>query len=131
MHIHLSYIQFCMHLFPFIGVLLLAANAFSSDVYGVSGVVHGPQNTLVAEASVSLFTAHQVSLGSTATDDQGRFQFNRVPQGSYLLRVNARGFAEQRRLVDVPQAEATRLEVTLSLQPVLEQITVAADPGQV
>jgi hemoglobin/transferrin/lactoferrin receptor protein len=106
-----------------------AANARSGST--VSGVVLDSSGAALAGASVSLLSAQQVAVGSAKTDSQGRFTFNDVPSGSYLLVVASLGFAEQQQVVSVGQAAVDGVEVKLNPDALREEVTVTANQGVV
>ena len=68
----------------------------------------------------------------TYTDENGAFAFEKVPAGTYVLRVTARGWFEHRERVTVREGETT--EVNVLLKPVthgrLEGSVLADDPNQ-
>ncbi len=97
----------------------------------VAGIVKDPSGAGVAQAVVTLSDARQFMVGTTQTDVQGRFRMAAVPQGSFELLVTHRGFAPRRLVVSVPSAEAAKIEVTLGLAVLAEEITVTADLGLV
>ncbi|HTG14477.1 MAG TPA: carboxypeptidase-like regulatory domain-containing protein, partial [Blastocatellia bacterium] len=106
-----------------------AANARSG--FNVSGVVLDSSGAALADATVSLLSAQQVTVGTAKTDPQGRFTFNDVPSGSYQLVVASLGFAEQQQMVSVGQAAVENIEVKLNPGAVKEEVTVTANPGMV
>lgn len=85
----------------------------------------------VVGAAISLLTAQQMALDSAISNPEGRFQFSAVPTGNYLLRVGAGGFQERRVVLNVNQSDIAGMEIVLSPQPVMEKVTVTADPGRV
>lgn len=111
--------------------LLLSGAVWAGDEMLVAGVVQDANGGTVAGARVLLLNAQQGILGSTRTDAQGRFNFEHVPRGSYVLHVTALGFAERRVAANPAQADVANLEVVLSLESVHEEITVTANLGRV
>jgi hypothetical protein len=57
---------------------------------------------VVANAWVRIEDLTPAPIAVTATDENGRFIFGGLKQGTFLLRVRAQGFAEATRTVDVP-----------------------------
>jgi len=88
--------------------LVFIAGAQAADGVGVSGAVKDPSGAAVPGAQVSLQTAQQVILGSARTDSRGRFTFDGVLPGSYVLVVESKGFAEQRVALQVEGARKDR-----------------------
>lgn len=116
---------------------LFLAIAFTSatvraDNTAVTGIVKDGQGAVVADASLSLLDAGQAIVGSGRSDAQGRFRFESVPTGRYVLRVNSPGFAESRMALDVrPGGVLQDLQVKLELQSVRQYVTVTAHAGLV
>jgi len=115
--------------FPLI-VWLWCAPVHGETGQTVGGTVRDGQGGAIIGAEVVLANAQQVVQGSTRTDATGRFEFARVPRGSYMLRASAPDFAENRIAVQVRSA-AVELAVTLELGTVREEVTVTVAPGQV
>ncbi len=116
-------------------VLLLLNGALVQGLWAnagpnVSGVVRDKLGAVVSGAEVVLLTPQQSVQASTRSDRTGRFAFDAVPAGSYVLRVAMRGFAEQRLAVNVSAAPVA-LNVVLGIQPVRESVTITANPGRV
>jgi hemoglobin/transferrin/lactoferrin receptor protein len=108
-------------------LVLIATTASAAD-HPVSGVVRDGSGGVIVRANVSLLTAGQAIVGTTRTDEEGRFAFVSVPTGRYLLVVAAAGFAESRTPV---VAGATGVAVTLEPQPVRTEVSVTATRGAV
>ena len=72
-----------------IGTLLFAQPAFAQSI--ISGTVTDPQSALVPGARVGLLAA-QTEVRSTRTDAQGRYRFDAVSPGTYVVVVTAQGF---------------------------------------
>src|SRR5574337_1205400 len=65
---------------------LAGGSALGKEGRRVAGVVLDASGGAVAGADVSLLNAQQAVLGSARTDPRGRFVFEAVPHGSYVLR---------------------------------------------
>ncbi|HVG21725.1 MAG TPA: TonB-dependent receptor [Blastocatellia bacterium] len=109
----------------------LVRPAYARDAATVSGVVHDASGAVVSDASVSLLNAQRAIIGTAKTDAQGRFTIPNIPDGSYLLVVASRGFAEQRVAVNAGQGESENIEVIVEPRPLVEEVTVTATPGLV
>jgi hemoglobin/transferrin/lactoferrin receptor protein len=134
-----------MHMIPLAGVrkavfcllvaLLLSLTpggaAFARAGSNVSGVVLDSSGATVADASVSLLSAQQVTVGTAKTDSQGRFTFSDVSTGQYLLVVTSRGFAGHQQAVTVGSSGVDNLEVRLNPGILNEAVTITTNPGVV
>lgn len=104
---------------------------FAGAASNVSGVVQDSSGAAVAEASVSLLSAQQVTVGTAKTDSQGRFAFSDIRSGQYLLVVTSRGFTDHQQVVTVGSAAVDNLEVRLNPGILNEEVTVTTNPGMV
>ncbi|HZM88752.1 MAG TPA: TonB-dependent receptor [Blastocatellia bacterium] len=111
--------------------LLTCGIAIARSASSVSGVVRDSSEAAVADASVSLLSAQQVTVGTTRTDSQGKFSFPAIPSGQYLLVVKSRGFGDRQQAVTVGSANLENLEVRLDPSLVNEEVTVTTNPGMV
>lgn len=114
-----------------LGVAGLAAANDTTDRGNISGQVLDTQGAAIVGAETVLWTSSQVSLGAQTTDQEGRFEFQDVPRGHYLLVVTAKGFGERRLPVQGPTTDGKPLRVQLELAAVSEQVTVTAYSGSV
>ncbi|HEV8383846.1 MAG TPA: TonB-dependent receptor [Candidatus Acidoferrales bacterium] len=94
----------------------------------IEGVVRDAQGAVVPSAEVSLRTAQQAVVATTQTDAQGRFKFEDLARGSYLLVVTAPGLAERRLAV---KTGAGAVEVMLTIGEMHAEVTVTATPGRI
>ena len=115
----------------FVLMLRGASMAQSANPVEVAGVVKDSSGSAIQRASVKLLDARQFVIARTQTDVQGRFAMGGIPQRSYELLVSYRGFAPHRLAISIPSTEAKKLEITLGLAAVAEEITVTADLGVV
>jgi hypothetical protein len=89
----------------------------------ICGVVQDQTGAIVVAATLEL-TAADIRLNAK-TDATGKFCFNNVGPGEYQLTTQAREFQADRRKVNVSTDETVHLIVSLSLQPIAQQVTVA------
>lgn len=92
----------------------------------VQGTVTDATGAVVARASVRLEPAQGGEARTTTTDGSGRYRFERVPPGSYLLIVRSRGLEPSTTAVDVTAGAATRGDVSLAAAGVREDVVVTA-----
>jgi len=114
-----------------IGLLLLSvttgARAYQSAT--VTGVVRDVSGAAVADATVSLLTAQQAVIARAKTGAEGKFTFSNVPQGTFLLVVSQRGFADSRHFINAGQSND--IEIIIEPRPIVEEVTITANSGVV
>jgi len=72
-------------------VFALLAGRIAAAQSVVSGTVTDPQSAVVPDARVALMSG-QSDVRTTRTDAQGRYRFDAVPPGTYVVSVSAPGF---------------------------------------
>jgi hypothetical protein len=121
-------------------VFLLAANAseqktvgaFSQPqlgtIRGTVSVPNGPgRSTYLAGVRVELDPAFPGAKAFAAdTNSDGHYQFVRLRAGSYTLRVDPQGFAPFVKAIKLSAGESAVVDVVLSIQAVVQQVTVRA-----
>jgi Carboxypeptidase regulatory-like domain len=95
----------------------------------VCGIVQDQTGAFVSGAALKLKTAN-TSLDTT-TDASGHFCFRPLEPGEYELTVHARDFRTDRQNVAVHAVESVRLVISLRLETVAEQVTVAEGSADV
>ncbi|MEW6125879.1 MAG: TonB-dependent receptor [Acidobacteriota bacterium] len=103
---------------------------FATTITKLTGSVKDSRGDAIVDANVVLLTAQQATVASTKTDTQGRFNFDDIPEGNYLLIVSAKGFADRREAINTRLSTA---EVSVTLEPRIdaETVTVTANTGLV
>src|SRR4030095_14504179 len=104
---------------------------FAGAGSNVSGVVLDSSGAAISDASVSLRSARQVTVGNAKTDSQGRFTLSDIAAGQYLLVITSRGFADHQQAITVGPGTAQNVEVKLNPSLVTEEVTVTTNPGVV
>jgi hemoglobin/transferrin/lactoferrin receptor protein len=112
-------------------LLFTSVVAHAAEGVRVSGVVRDPSGAGVPQAQVRLESAKQAILGNTRTDSRGRFAFNDVLPGSYLLVASSSGFAERRLALQVGSAAIDNLDVALGLEALRDEVSVTAHLSRV
>jgi Ca-activated chloride channel homolog len=82
----------------------------------VSGVVVGPKGSVMKGVTVELARDHH-AVGTTTTDANGRFTFEKVPPGVYEVTARAEGLAPAVVLVAVNDLPGMPLRLALGIQP--------------
>ena len=106
---------------------LLAHFAFAQNPRGtLRGEVRDASGSRVAGAKVVVHNEPLSITRGTQTDDRGEFRIEELPASSYLLSVNATGFAEARSEVIVAISSVREVSVTLRPESVKENVVVNA-----
>ena len=75
----------------FIALLLFASPVFAQST--ITGTVTDPQSAVIPDARVALLGG-PIELRTTRTDGQGRYRFDAVQPGTYIVAVSAPGFQQ-------------------------------------
>jgi hypothetical protein len=98
------------------------------EIGTVRGVVTDPSQARLANAQVILQNPLTGSSRRDFSSDQGQFEFQNVAYGSYVLRVEARGFHSALQPVIVRSNVPQQIAVELQLMTTEEAVTVRAAP---
>ncbi len=102
----------------------------SSSLIKISGTVVDQIGAQVAGASVVLLGAGGTESQRSVTDQQGRFEMERVPAADYVIAIHKKGFREVRRVLHVNGSETLQLQFQLNVAPIVENVTVTPTRGQ-
>lgn len=110
-----------------IGLFFVFFVVYSGDSFAasVTGIVHDPQHRPLPGAQVMLEGSAPFAARSSASDANGEFQFNDVPDGSYTLRVSAASFVPAEQAVTAAEGKAPVLHVMLELPEVRQAVEVS------
>jgi len=119
----------------FFAVLLaaLVAAGLARAQGPISGTLEGtakdPQGGVLPGVTVTVSSAVLVQgKATTVTDSKGQFRFPALPPGFYTLEAQLSGFKTlQLSGVKVNLGQTTRLELTLELSPLAEEVTVVVE----
>ena len=109
--------------------VLLDEPAWGQETTGsLQGTVKDPTGAVISHASVVATTPTLVGSKSAQTDGRGYFHFSNLPPGSYLITVEAKGFATLKQsnlLIEVGHSPS--LDLTLSIGSDLTIVDVSSD----
>ena len=111
------------------GLLSLWSPQQAPSPRSICGTVQDQTGALVVGAAVELSTAD--TRLDAKTDAGGQFCFNHVESGEYELTVQSRGFQTNRQKVTLHEGESVHLTISLSLETVAQQVTVAEGSADV
>jgi outer membrane receptor protein involved in Fe transport len=100
-----------------------------AETGSVSGVVRDSTGEAIGQARVLLLSGGETVVSGTRTDKEGRFAFQGVAAGRYMLIASCPGFNDFRRAVAVLAEQSVEVDVTLELAPVKEEVSVTATAG--
>src|SRR6266513_3881709 len=103
----------------------LTAASSPQDTGAVRGNVHDPDGTAVPDTNVDLTNSSGGQRLSTTTDEDGVFEFTKVPPGNYALHVIIPGFEPVEKPVVVGSEPLARIRVKLKIAQVSEKVTVS------
>jgi hemoglobin/transferrin/lactoferrin receptor protein len=95
------------------------------------GVVTDESGSPIINAILTLRNPNGTLIRESGADHQGRFFFEGLPPGSYVLTISAPQFEPRRTIFAVPRYESPAITIKLSPAPVRGEITVTANRGAV
>jgi iron complex outermembrane receptor protein len=105
--------------------ILTAAHAESGAT--LAGTVKDPQDRAVPGAALTLVSRSGSTGSATTSDSNGSYRFKGLPEGDYLVRVEASGFAPfLAEDIHLTEGAAETRDVVLKLAGVREQVVVTA-----
>lgn len=108
-----------------LAILLMVPNAWGQATTSLRGTVTDPSGAAIPNATVRLTNAGTNSVRSATSDAQGNYVFPQVLPGTYILDVEASGFAKYHQtavqlLVNLPAS----VDVTMKVGQSTETVTV-------
>jgi hypothetical protein len=113
--------------------LLLPRVAYSQSTFGdIRGTIHDPGNLAVPQAEVTLRDLDENTQRVATTDESGGYLFQNLKPGHYSLSANKTGFSRSATVdLDLTARQSARADVTLSIQQVMETVTVESAAEQI
>jgi outer membrane receptor protein involved in Fe transport len=108
--------------------LTVSIAAQNANQNKISGMVTDDAGAAVNDAEVRLVNAQQLVLGATKTDAEGRYTFENVANGSYVVIASRSDFSRQREAIRVFSTTA-EVNLQLEINQLNEQVTVTAETG--
>ncbi|MDQ3009721.1 MAG: TonB-dependent receptor [Acidobacteriota bacterium] len=96
-----------------------------------AGTVSDQTGAPVLSASLAVHDARGILLQESGTDNHGRFSFDALAPGSYVLKIRARDFQPQQFVIRISRSVQPLLEIKLFPAAVHGEITVTARRGEV
>jgi outer membrane receptor protein involved in Fe transport len=96
----------------------------------IEGAITTPDGHVVANAQVSIVHPQNNIERKIYSDAEGRFSLSDLPVGQYEIRVEMEGFERLVKSIEVRAGETTSLNLTLTLAPLTETMTVTATRAQ-
>src|SRR6516164_7243268 len=113
-----------------LAALLLAATVGAQTFAGkIVGRVVDSQQTAIPNAGVTLRNLEREFKRHTVANAQGEYTFELVPPGTYTVLMDHEGFAPTAVNVEVVVATTVRVDMTLGIQPVQQEVRVVGESG--
>ena len=94
----------------------------------IEGTVTAPDGRVVANAALTIRSLETGYLRSLVTSERGKYVASVLPVGSYTVEVRANGFGVVRReAVQLSVGQTERIDLTLPLATVREEVVVTSD----
>ena len=121
--------KWCCQIVRLMFISLILAPALSAQVSAtLSGTVTDQSSATVSGAAVTVKNVETGAIRTTTTGEAGIYQVFSLPIGAYEVRVTKQGFVEQIRTgIRLVVGQDARVDVTLSMGPVSQRITVNSD----
>jgi iron complex outermembrane receptor protein len=108
-------------------LIFLFPKGYAESGASFAGTVEDPQGALVPGATLTLVSRTGGAGNTTTSDSTGAYRFDRLPEGDYLLRVEASGFAPfLARDIHLSADQAATRAIALRIAGVPQQVVVTA-----
>jgi hypothetical protein len=116
-----------------VAIWLLAAVPSTAQQPGgaLTGLIIDPSGARIANATVTLVSTTTDSRNVVKTGSEGSYSFSSLVPGSYRLRVEASGFRTSIIDLEVEVGRVRQIDIALQIGPVVETMTVKANPTDV
>ena len=102
----------------------LASQFADGDTATLRGYVFDPAGAVIPNANVVLTNSETNEQRYSGSNDDGEYCFNELKPGRYQLRIERAGFATCDVNITVSANDNTRMDQTLSVAPITEQVEV-------
>jgi iron complex outermembrane receptor protein len=99
--------------------------AWTQTAMRLSGTVRDPSGQIAPGATVTVTGNASAATLTVITDERGRYEFNRLTPGRYVVQVTLAGFEPWRADVEAGSNDVT-LDAALVVAPLFERLTVTA-----
>ena len=115
-------------------ITLLSTSFFIAHAAGgrIEGKVTDPKGAAIPAATVTITNTTTKQDFTTVTDGQGKYKFEGLPAGTYIVRVAVKGFNEGRREDVTVQDDGTvTIDLRLEITPVEAEVKVTTVKGNI
>ena len=107
----------------------LPIGASQTAAGSISGTVKDPAGAVVVGAQVSIKADTTGELRSASTNGEGRFKFDNLAPGGYMINVSQSGFKPAERAVVIDPGRPATIEIRLEVAAPREKVEVGAKGG--
>jgi hypothetical protein len=124
--------RFFVPIFVVVSMLLLPSMLLADVTGSILGVVHDPSQAVVKGVHIRITNTQTNLSQETVSADDGSYRFLSLPVGTYQLNATVAGFQQFNATDIVLQVnDQLRIDISLKVGNVNEQMTIAADAVQV
>jgi outer membrane receptor protein involved in Fe transport len=113
--------------------IAVAVNAQSSTQNAnravISGTITDGSGAVIIAADVRLVNVQQLVINAVKSNSEGRYIFENVANGSYVVTASRSDFSLQSKAVQVTANNATEINLVLEINRLSAQVTVTAETG--
>lgn len=111
----------------FFVLIFLVSNIYAQN-FQIKGTVKDTNGAAISGTEVSLLNSQQLVIKVAIADSAGRFAFENIAKGSYLLSAKQTNFQTKRTPFQVLE-NSNEVNLILEINPLSEQVTVTAETG--
>jgi hemoglobin/transferrin/lactoferrin receptor protein len=110
-------------------VVFVSGAVIQADASELTGAVKDTSGGALVGARVLVLTPQRAVVGTTSTDQSGKYAFPSLPDGPYLVIVQYPALAEKQLTITVGGGKPATLDVVLEVSSTVQTVTVTASPG--